>query len=50
LISDVLDITISASSPSKSFPLTVLRSSISAIPLNFEMSLFSSEIFPAHST
>ena len=47
LISVVLEITISASLPSESFPLTVLRSSISTIPSNFVTNLFSSEIFPA---
>ena len=46
-ISEVLEITISTSSPSLFFPLTVLRSSISIFPSNLEVTLFSSEIFPA---
>ena len=47
LISEVLDITISISFPSLSFPLTVLRSSISATPSNLTINLFSSEMLTA---
>ena len=47
LISDVLEITMSISLPSLSLPLTVLRSSISAIPSNLTINLFYSEMFPA---
>ena len=47
LISEVLEITTSISFPSLSLPLTVFKSSISAFPSNFTVSLFSSEIFPA---
>ena len=47
LISEVLEITISISALSVSTPLTVLRSSITALPTNFVLKLFSSEILPA---
>jgi len=45
--SEVREITISISFPSPSLLLTIFKSSISALPLNFTASLFSSEIFPA---
>ena len=47
LISLVLDITIVLLLPSLSFTLTVFKSSISAIPSNFDIREFSSEMFPA---
>lgn len=47
LISEVLEITISTSSPSLFLPLTVFKSSISILPSNLEITLFSSEMFPA---
>ena len=46
-ISAVLEITISITFPSVSFPSTVLRSSITTLPSNLAVNLFSSEIFPA---
>ncbi|CAI8355047.1 MAG: Uncharacterised protein [Flavobacteriaceae bacterium] len=45
--SDVLEITTFTSFPSASFPNTVLKSSISALPANLVTNLFSSEILPA---
>ena len=47
LISQVLEITRSTEFPSLSVDFTVLRSSISVVPSNFDSNWFSSEIFPA---
>ena len=46
-ISQVLEITKSMVLPSLSLDLTIFKSSISAIPSNFALSSFSSEILPA---
>ena len=46
-ISQVLEITKSMALPSLSLDLTIFKSSISAIPSNFALSSFSSEILPA---
>ena len=47
LISVVREITILELLPSLSLDLTSFKSSISAVPSNFEINEFSSEIFPA---
>ena len=46
-ISEVLEITISTSSPSLFFPFTVFKSSISMLPSNLDTTLFYSEMFTA---
>ena len=46
-ISAVLEITISVSLPSLSFPFTVLKSSIFTVPSNLAINLFSSDMLPA---
>ncbi len=47
LSSDVREITTSTAFPWLSVPLTTFKSSISAIPLNLTVNLFSSEMLPA---
>jgi len=47
LISAVLEITISITSPLASLPFTVRKSSITTLPSKFAINLLSSEMFPA---